>query len=178
MHEHPNSLLKVGCLLFIVGGLASALVTLAGLLLSVGSMMDSELYPYVDQMARAQSDGLIGGDEIMAVFSGFVFVMGAIAVIMLIIDLTVGILGLSRSRRPEKYRFFLGWGIPLLVIGGIGTPPTRGGGQAGGIGTLLTGVVTPNGVASLVCGVAAPILFIVGGIQQNKAYNEAHTPTP
>ena len=155
MHEHPNSLLKVGCLLFIVGGLASALVTLAGLLLSVGSMMDSELYPYVDQMARAQSDGLIGG---------FVFVMGAIAVIMLIIDLTVGILGLSRSRRPEKYRFFLGWGIPLLVIGGIGT--------------LLTGVVTPNGVASLVCGVAAPILFIVGGIQQNKAYNEAHTPTP
>ena len=74
MHEHPNSLLKVGCLLFIVGGLASALVTLAGLLLSVGSMMDSELYPYVDQMARAQSDGLIGGDEIMAVFSGFVFV--------------------------------------------------------------------------------------------------------
>ena len=36
MHEHPNSLLKVGCLLFIVGGLASALVTLAGLLLSVG----------------------------------------------------------------------------------------------------------------------------------------------
>ena len=46
MHEHPNSLLKVGCLLFIVGGLASALVTLAGLLLSVGSMMDSELYPY------------------------------------------------------------------------------------------------------------------------------------
>ena len=155
MHEHPNSLLKVGCLLFIVGGLASALVTLAGLLLSVGSMMDSELYPYVDQMARAQSDGLIGGDEIMAVFSGFVFVMGAIAVIMLIIDLTVGILGLSRSRRPEKYRFFLGWGIPLLV-----------------------GVVTPNGVASLVCGVAAPILFIVGGIQQNKAYNEAHTPTP
>ena len=94
MHEHPNSLLKVGCLLFIVGGLASALVTLAGLLLSVGSMMDSELYPYVDQMARAQSDGLIGGDEIMAVFSGFVFVMGAIAVIMLIIDLTVGILGL------------------------------------------------------------------------------------
>ena len=70
MHEHPNSLLKVGCLLFIVGGLASALVTLAGLLLSVGSMMDSELYPYVDQMARAQSDGLIGGDEIMAVFSG------------------------------------------------------------------------------------------------------------
>ena len=70
MQEHPNSLLKVGCLLFIVGGLASALVTLAGLLLSVGSMMDSELYPYVDQMARAQSDGLIGGDEIMAVFSG------------------------------------------------------------------------------------------------------------
>ena len=27
MHEHPNSLLKVGCLLFIVGGLASALVS-------------------------------------------------------------------------------------------------------------------------------------------------------
>lgn len=164
MHEHPNSLLKVGCLLFIVGGLASALVTLAGLLLSVGSMMDSELYPYVDQMARAQSDGLIGGDEIMAVFSGFVFVMGAIAVIMLIIDLTVGILGLSRSRRPEKYRFFLGWGIPLLVIGGIGT--------------LLTGVVTPNGVASLVCGVAAPFCLSLGAFSRTKPITKHTHPHP
>lgn len=110
MHEHPNSLLKVGCLLFIVGGLASALVTLAGLLLSVGSMMDSELYPYVDQMARAQSDGLIGGDEIMAVFSGFVFVMGAIAVIMLIIDLTGWYSGALPEPAARKIPLFLGWG--------------------------------------------------------------------
>ena len=114
-------------------------------------------------MARAQSDGLIGGDEIMAVFSGFVFVMGAIAVIMLIIDLTVGILGLSRSRRPEKYRFFLGWGIPLLVIGGIGT--------------LLTGVVTPNGVASLVCGVAAPFCLSLGHSAEQAITKHTH-PRP
>lgn len=163
MHEHPNSLLKVGCLLFIVGGLASALVTLAGLLLSVGSMMDSELYPYVDQMARAQSDGLIGGDEIMAVFSGFVFVMGAIAVIMLIIDLTVGILGLSRSRRPEKYRFFLGWGIPLLVIGGIGT--------------LLTGVV-PQRCCLPGLRVAAPFCLSLGAFSRTKPITKHTHPRP
>lgn len=164
MHEHPNSLLKVGCLLFIVGGLASALVTLAGLLLSVGSMMDSELYPYVDQMARAQSDGLIGGDEIMAVFSGFVFVMGAIAVIMLIIDLTVGILGLSRSRRPEKYRFFLGWGIPLLVIGGIGT--------------LLTGVVTPTVLLPWSAALQPPFCLSLGAFSRTKPITKHTHPRP
>ena len=40
-------------------------------------------------------------------------------------------------------------------------------------GTLLTGVVSLQGLASLVCGVAAPILFLVGASQQRRALQAA-----
>ena len=108
------------------------------------------------------TDGMFGGQEIMGVVSGMVFVMCAIAVIMLIVDLIAGLMGLSRSRRPEKYGFFLGWGIPLLVIGVLGT--------------LMGGIFTPPALVGIVCGVVAPILFIVGGVQQNRLHNQNTSP--
>ena len=119
-------------------------------------------YDYINQAALEQTDGMFGGQEIMGVVSGMVFVMCAIAVIMLIVDLIAGLMGLSRSRRPEKYGFFLGWGIPLLVIGVLGT--------------LMGGIFTPPALVGIVCGVVAPILFIVGGVQQNGLHNQNTSP--
>ena len=116
----------------------------------------------INQAALEQTDGMFGGQEMMGIVSGMVFVMCAIAVIMLILDLIAGLMGLSRSRRPEKYGFFLGWGIPLLVIGVLGT--------------LMGGIFTPPALVGIVCGVVAPILFIVGGVQQNKLHNQNTTP--
>lgn len=164
MEQRPNTLLKVGCFLFIFGGILSCLVSIVTYLAAVGSMLDVDdaTYDYINQAALQQTEGMFGGQEVMGFLSGMVFLMCAVAVIMLIVDLIAGIMGLSRSRRPEKYRFFLGWGIPLLVIGVLGT--------------LMGGIFTPPALVGIVCGVVAPILFIVGGIQQNKVHNQNTTP--
>ena len=162
--QKPNTLLRVGCFLFIFGGILSCLVSVVTYMAAVGTMLDVDdaTYDYINQAALEQTDGMFGGQEIMGVVSGMVFVMCAIAVIMLIVDLIAGLMGLSRSRRPEKYGFFLGWGIPLLVIGVLGT--------------LMGGIFTPPALVGIVCGVVAPILFIVGGVQQNKLHNQNTTP--
>ena len=156
--QRPNPLLKVCCFLFIFGGILSCLVSVATYLTTIGDAT----YDYINQAALEQTDGMFGGQEMMGIVSGMVFVMCAIAVIMLILDLIAGLMGLSRSRRPEKYGFFLGWGIPLLVIGVLGT--------------LMGGIFTPPALVGIVCGVVAPILFIVGGVQQNKLHNQNTTP--
>lgn len=162
--QRPNTLLRVGCFLFIFGGILSCVVSIATYLVSMGSMLnvDDATMDYINQGALAQTDGLLGGQEVMGILSGIIFVMCAIAVIILILDLIAGLMGLSRCRKPERYRFFLGWGIPLLVIGAIGT--------------LMSRIFTPPALVGLIPGVVAPILYIVGSIQQNKAYNQANTP--
>lgn len=164
MEQQPNTLLRVGCFLFIFGGILSCVVSVATYLFSMGSMLnvDDATMDFIDQAALTQTDGLLGGQEVMGVLSGIIFVMCAIAAVMLILYLIAGLMGLSRCRKPERYRFFLGWGIPLLVIGAIGT--------------LMSGIFTPPALVGLIPGVAAPIMYIVGGIQQNKAYNQANTP--
>lgn len=162
--SHPNSLLKAGCLLFIIGGILSCAVTVGSYLISMGGMLnvDEELYEYIDQTAQAQSGGMMGGQEVMGFLSGLIFVMCAIAVVMLIINLIVGFLGLRRYDRPEKYRFFQGWGIALVIIGVLGT--------------LLTGITTLPALVSLLSGVVAPILYIVGARQQADVLRQASMP--
>lgn len=68
-----------------------------------------------------------------------------------------GIMGLSRSSRPEKSGFFMAWGIVLLILGVIGM-------------LFSGGVFSLNGLVSLVGGVVLPILYLVGSSQQKKAY--------
>ena len=162
--SHPNSLLKAGCLLFIIGGILSCVATVGTYLFSMGGMLsvDDELYAYIDQTAQSQSGGMLGGREVMGILSGIIFFLCAVAVVMLILNLIVGILGLRRYDRPEKYRFFQGWGIALVIIGVLGT--------------LLTGITTLPALASLASGVAAPILFIVGARQQAGVFRQASMP--
>ena len=86
-----------------------------------------------------------------------VVVLAAIAIsaVMMLIQIIVGVMGLSRARNPQKYRFFLTWGVILLMIGFLG------------LGQLFS----LRGIASACSGIAGPVLFIIGGAQQNKAAN-------
>lgn len=161
--EQANPILRVGCILLIAGGLASAALSVVNLLVSLGSMMpaDEGMYAYIEDGMRDATDGMFGADAAIGMVTGMVAVIAAIYIAMFIVDLVVGLVGLGRARRPEKYRYFLVWGIVLLVIGVLGT--------------LLTGMFTLRGLASLVCGVAAPILFIVGASQQKRALQSAQS---
>ena len=159
--EQANSVLKLGCILMIAGGAATTAISLLNVLTALGSMMpgDEAMYAYIEGGMRDATDGMLGADAAIGIVTGMMAVVAALYIAMLIVDLAVGILGLGRARRPEKHRFFLVWGIILLVIG---VP-----------GTLLTGVFSLQGLASLVCGVAAPILFLVGASQQRRALQAA-----
>lgn len=155
--QQPNSLLRIGCFVFIFGGILSFLVTLITVLSSMGSMLnvDDATKDYIDQAALEQSGGAIGGQEVMGLLSGMIVVIVAIAAVMLILRLIVGLLGLSRCRRPERHRFFLGWGILMLVIGILGT--------------LFSGIFTATALVGMIPGIVAPILFLVGSSQQSRA---------
>lgn len=155
--QQPNSLLRIGCFLFIFGGILSCLVSIITTLSPMGSMLnvDDATKDYIDQAALEQSGGLIGGQEVMGLLSGMIAVICAIAVVMLILRLIVGLMGLSRCRQPERRRFFLVWGILLLVIGVLGT--------------LLSGIFTAPALVGMIPGIAAPILFLVGSSQQSRA---------
>ena len=80
-------------------------------------------------------------------------------VIMMIIDLVVGLMGLSRCKQPKKYKFFLVWGIILLALGLFG------------LGSLFT----LQGAIAALGSIVGPVLFIVGSLQQNKAANAEQT---
>lgn len=152
-----NPVLKVGCVLMIVGGAASAVCNILGLLISLNTlaMLNGGRFGYLERQMREATDGLLGAEEAVDIILGLMVLVIAVIAAMLIIDLAVGFVGLGRARQPEKYRFFLVWGIVLLVIGSLGT--------------LFSGVLTMSGLTSLVCGVAAPILFLVGASQQKRA---------
>ena len=75
--QRPNPLLKVGCFLFIFGGILSCLVSVATYLTTIGTMLDVDdaTYDYINQAALEQTDGMFGCQEIMGVVYGMVFVM-------------------------------------------------------------------------------------------------------
>ena len=116
----PNKLLKIGSILFIVGGLIGGLVPIIQTLSTMGTADDiTSMYgspDMFDQMVLQESDGMITGDQILGIFFGLVIGIAVLYGIMMLIHVLVGILGLSRASRPDRARFFTVWGVVLLVL--------------------------------------------------------------
>lgn len=161
MKEQVNPILRLGCILLLAGGVVSGALNLLGTLVSLGSMslLSDSTYGYLESQIRDASDGLLGADAALGFLNGLFAALITVFVVMLVIDVVVGILGLRRAGRPEKYGFFLVWGVILLVIGLLGA--------------LFSGISSLSGVAALACGVAAPILFLVGASQQKKLLRDS-----
>ena len=101
-------------------------------------------------------DGLFGSGAVTGIANAVAIAVIVFAAILMIINIIVGAVGLSRCKKnPQKYTFFLGWGIALLVIGLLS------------LGQLFS----LRGVFSAASGIVGPLLFIIGGIQENKAAN-------
>ena len=154
-----NMLLKIGSILFIVGGLLGGLVPIINSLSTMGSADQiTSLYgteEAFDQMILAQSGGTLGGDAVLSIFFGTIIVIAVLYAIMMIIHILVGVLGLSRAKNPQRSRFFTVWGIILLIFGVLNV--------------LLSGVFSLNAILGMISGIAAPILFLVGASQMKKA---------
>lgn len=70
---------------------------------------------FYELMQDEEFQSVMGG--VFAVISAVMILFAAIAAIPRAI---AGIMGLSRSSRPEKSGFFMAWGIVLLILGVIG----------------------------------------------------------
>ena len=151
-----NKLLKIGSILFIVGGLLGGLVPIINSL-STASQITSAYgsEEAFDQMILAQSGGTLGGDAVLSIFFGTIIVIAVLYAIMMIIHVLVGVLGLSRAKNPQRSRFFTVWGIILLIFGVLNV--------------LLSGVFSLSAILGMISGIAAPILFLVGASQMKKA---------
>ena len=157
MGEQENMLLKVGSLLILIGGIASGLfgiIASAAALLAMNSLDESAMSG-LDSYFQLASGGMFSGEEAAAVVGIVVLAAIAISAVMMLIQIIVGVMGLSRARNPQKYRFFLTWGVILLMIGFLG------------LGQLFS----LRGIASACGSIVGPVLFIIGGAQQNKAAN-------
>lgn len=154
---NENALLKAGCILLMAAGAVCQGISVWNSL-SVGRQtqnMEPEIYDTLNQAMQQQTGGQAGADVAIQALQGLSVVMAVLCVVVLAVLLVVGLMGLKRIDKPEKYRFFLIWGIVLLVFGGIGA-------------LLVADFVSIRGIANLLWAVAAPIRFIVGALQQKK----------
>jgi len=147
--KKENMLLKIGSFCILIGGIVAGLISIfngAAVMLAMTAL---------DQYAMQESDGMFGSGAVTGIANAVAIAVIVFAVVLMIIHIIVGAMGLSRCKNPRKYTFFLGWGIALLVVGLFG------------LGQLLS----LRGIFSAASGIVGPVLFIIGGIQENKAAN-------
>ena len=151
-----NMLLKIASFLLIIGGAVCGVISIinaAGTIAETASMNPAVLDAYVS----AQSGGMFSGSDALGILIAIAAGTIVLTLVMTALDIVVGIMGLSRCRQPARWRFFLIWGIVLLIIGLIG------------LGELFS----LRGVFAAICGIIGPVLYIIGAVQQNKAFNAA-----
>ena len=158
MKEKTNMLLKIGAFLLIIGGVVCGIISIVnsvGTIQEMSSMDQNLLNSYVS----SQSQGMFSGSDAVGIVTAIAVVTIILTLVMVVLDVVVGLMGLSRCGKPERWRFFLVWGIVLLIIGLIG------------MGELFT----LRGVFAALCGVAGPVLYIIGAIMQSKAAKETQS---
>ena len=155
--QKENNLLKIGSLLILIGGLAAGIIAIVNSVSTMAALsaLDSGTMAGLDTYVQQQSGGTFGAGSAVGLVNVVAIAAIVLTVVMMVIDLVVGLMGLSRCKRPEKYKFFLIWGIVLLVLGLFG------------LGNLFT----LQGAVSAVGSIVGPVLFIIGGVQQNRAAN-------
>ena len=161
MEQKENILLKIGSILILAGGLVSGAIAIFNSVATMAaiSSLDTSTMAGLEAYVQQESGGACGADSAVGLVNVVAIVAIGFTVIMMIIDLVVGLMGLSRCKQPKKYKFFLVWGIILLALGLFG------------LGSLFT----LQGAIAALGSIVGPVLFIVGSLQQNKAANAEQT---
>lgn len=149
METNKNMLLRVGSILMAVCALVAILVSAVNIFLSLGSignMSASEWAMLEDQFSQLG----VSAEQAMGIFSTISYIVLVLVVIFNVMKIIVGIVGFRKAETASAY--FIAWGIVLLIFGLLS------------LGNLLNII----GICNLLGGIAAPILFILGGIQNKN----------
>lgn len=88
--------------------------------------------------------------------AGLLYASGAFLLISSVANIIAGIIGVKHCRKPEKAGTCIGWGIVIAVLTIAGMIlNAMGGGQFSAL--------------SLVTGLALPVLYIMGAVQNKQA---------
>ena len=149
--KEKNKLLQIASILMIVCAILAIIITAINTNKSLGSIsgMTAEESAAVEAQLNA---GGVTMDQAMMAVSGIAYVGLALVIIFNVVKIIVGILGIRKA--DQATGFFTVWGIILLIFGVFG---------------LTSGIFILLGICNLLGGIAAPILFIVGGGQNKKA---------
>lgn len=149
--KEKNKLLQIASILMIVCAILAVIITTVNTNKSLNSIsgMSAEESAAVEAQLNA---GGVTMDQAMMAVSGIAYVGLAFSIIFNLVKVVIGILGLRKADQASN--FFLVCGIIFLVFGVFG---------------LTSGIFSPLGICNLLGGVAAPILFIIGGGQNKKA---------
>lgn len=149
--KEKNKLLQIAALLIIVCAVAAIIITAVNINRSLSSM--TNLSTEESAAVEAQlNEGGITMDQAMTAVSGVAYLALAFAVIFNVVKIIIAIMGIRKLDRTSD--FFIAWGIIFLIFG---------------VFNLGSGIFTPLGICNLLGGIAAPILFIIGGIQNKKS---------
>ena len=149
METNKNMLLRVGSILMAVCALVAILVSAVNIFLSLGSignMSASEWAMLEDQFSQLG----VSAEQAMGIFSTISYIALVLVVFFNVMKIIVGIVGFRKAETASTY--FIAWGIVLLIFGLLS------------LGNLLNII----GICNLLGGIAAPILFILGGIQNKN----------
>ena len=148
--KEKNKFLQAASIIMILCAVLAILITAINTNAALSSI--SGLSPEEQTAVEAQlSEGDITMDQVMTAVSAIAYVGLGLTIIFNIIKVIVGFLGLKKADTSSK--FFIVWGIILLVFGVL---------------SLSSGILNPLGIYNLLGGVAAPVLFIIGGYQNKK----------
>ena len=154
--SNASILLKTGCILVIAGGAISQSIGALNSLAVMNQQLSGESYSELDQTIQQQTGGQMDAGQAMDLLAGVSIGSAVFCFVVFVALLVISLLGLKRVSDPKKYRYFLIWGVLLLLFGGIGA-------------LTSPGILSVRGIAHLVWGVAGPVLFLVGAIQQRKS---------
>lgn len=154
--SNENILLKIGCILVIAGGAISQGIGALNSLSLMNQQLNGQSYSELDQMIQQQTGGQMDADQALNLLAGVSIGSAIFCLVVFVVLLMISLLGLKRISDPKKYRYFLIWGVLLLLFGGIGA-------------LTASDLLSVRGLANLVWGIAGPVLFLVGAIQQRKS---------
>lgn len=148
--KEKNKLIQIASILFIVVAVVTIILSIVNINTSLSSMTNLTAQEAASVEAQLGEVDMTM-DDAMGIVSAIAYVGVGLVVVFNAVRIVVGILGLKKADQSSK--FFTVWGIIFLVFGVLGL--------SGGVASLL-------GLCNLVGGIVAPILFIVGGKQNQK----------